>query len=174
VILIRNRRLKSLDILTHLRALRTVLFMFFLHLISFLLTVKAIIQPRLNLFIFYYSWNLSKLDFQIFFFAWQNPWLTSFIIGMYPLLYFCSWLLLHCSVLLLWIAVDYLMCNVPCIVGINGEEESTRCYLLFYYTYDRINMFRAPLCPSSGAHQLRSSGAQVVISDIAVSSWWWA
>jgi hypothetical protein len=36
---------------------------------------------------------------------------------------------------------------------INEEEEGpTRCYLMFYYTYDRLNMFRAPLCPSSGAH----------------------
>ena len=24
--------------------------------------------------------------------------------------------------------------------------------LMFYYTYDRLNMFRALLCPSSGAH----------------------
>jgi hypothetical protein len=23
---------------------------------------------------------------------------------------------------------------------------------MFYYTYDRLNMFRAALCPSSGAH----------------------
>jgi hypothetical protein len=23
---------------------------------------------------------------------------------------------------------------------------------VFYYTYDRLNMFWAPLCPSSGAH----------------------
>jgi hypothetical protein len=35
---------------------------------------------------------------------------------------------------------------------LNEEEEPTRCYLVFYYTYDRFNMFRAPLCPSSGAH----------------------
>jgi hypothetical protein len=32
------------------------------------------------------------------------------------------------------------------------EEEPTRCYLEFYYTYERLNMFRAALCPSSGAH----------------------
>jgi hypothetical protein len=32
------------------------------------------------------------------------------------------------------------------------EEEPSRCYLVFYYTYHRLNMFRAPLCPSSGAH----------------------
>jgi hypothetical protein len=35
---------------------------------------------------------------------------------------------------------------------INEEEEPTRCYLVFYYTYDRLNMFRAAICPSSGAH----------------------
>jgi hypothetical protein len=34
----------------------------------------------------------------------------------------------------------------------NKEEEPNRCYLVFYYTYDRLNMFQAPLCPSSGAH----------------------
>jgi len=28
----------------------------------------------------------------------------------------------------------------------------TRCCVLFYYTYDTLNMFRALLCPSSGAH----------------------
>jgi hypothetical protein len=32
------------------------------------------------------------------------------------------------------------------------KEEPTRCYLVFYYTYDMLNMFRAPLCPSLGAH----------------------
>jgi hypothetical protein len=32
------------------------------------------------------------------------------------------------------------------------EGEPTRCYLVFYYTYDMLNMFRAPLCPSSEAH----------------------
>jgi hypothetical protein len=40
---------------------------------------------------------------------------------------------------------------------INVEEEPTRCYLLFYYTYDRLNMFRAPLCPSSGAHDYNAN-----------------
>jgi hypothetical protein len=45
-----------------------------------------------------------------------------------------------------------LMCIGPCIVVINEEEEPTRCYLVFYYTYDRLNMFQAALCPSSGAH----------------------
>jgi hypothetical protein len=44
------------------------------------------------------------------------------------------------------------MCIGPCIVVINEEEEPTKCYLVFYYTYDRLNIFRAPLCPSSGAH----------------------
>jgi hypothetical protein len=45
-----------------------------------------------------------------------------------------------------------LMCFGPCIVVINEEEEPTRCYLVFYYTCERFNMFRAALCPSSGAH----------------------
>jgi hypothetical protein len=42
------------------------------------------------------------------------------------------------------------MCTGPCIVVINEEEEQTRCYFVFHYTYDRLNMFRAALCPSSG------------------------
>jgi len=32
------------------------------------------------------------------------------------------------------------------------EYEPARCYLLFYYTYDRRNMSWALLRPSSGAH----------------------
>jgi hypothetical protein len=32
------------------------------------------------------------------------------------------------------------------------EEEPNGCYLVFYYTYDRLNMFGVPLYPSSGAH----------------------
>jgi hypothetical protein len=39
-----------------------------------------------------------------------------------------------------------------CIVVINEEEEPTRCCLVFYYTYERLNMFQAALCPSSEAH----------------------
>jgi hypothetical protein len=35
---------------------------------------------------------------------------------------------------------------------INEEEEPTRCYLVFYYAYDRLNMFREALRPSSGTH----------------------
>jgi len=32
------------------------------------------------------------------------------------------------------------------------EKETTRCYLLFYCTSYRLNMFRALLCLSSGVH----------------------
>jgi hypothetical protein len=35
---------------------------------------------------------------------------------------------------------------------INEEEEPTRCYIVFYYAYDRLSMFWAALCPSLGAH----------------------
>jgi hypothetical protein len=42
-------------------------------------------------------------------------------------------------------------CDV-CIVVINEEEEPNRSYLVFYYTYDRLNIFRVTICPSSGAH----------------------
>ena len=34
----------------------------------------------------------------------------------------------------------------------NWRKRPTRCHLLLYYAYVRLNMFRAPLCPSSGAH----------------------
>jgi len=40
-------------------------------------------------------------------------------------------------------------------VSENGNAEDwnpTRCHLLLYDAYVRLNMFRAPLCPSSGAH----------------------
>jgi len=45
-----------------------------------------------------------------------------------------------------------LMCIGPCIILINEEHNPTRCYLLLHYAYVRLNMFRAPLHPSSGAH----------------------
>jgi hypothetical protein len=35
---------------------------------------------------------------------------------------------------------------------VNEEEEPNRYYLVFYYTYEKLNMFRAALHPSSGAH----------------------
>jgi hypothetical protein len=41
-------------------------------------------------------------------------------------------------------------------VMINEEEEPTTCYLVFYYTYERLNTFQAALCPSSGAHDYLS------------------
>ena len=45
-----------------------------------------------------------------------------------------------------------LMCIGPCFILINEEYNPTRYHLLLYYAYVRLNMFRAPLCPSSGAH----------------------
>jgi len=38
-----------------------------------------------------------------------------------------------------------------CIIVITEEQEPTRCYLLFYCTSYRLNMFQALLCPSLGA-----------------------
>ena len=35
---------------------------------------------------------------------------------------------------------------------ITEEYNPTRCHLLHYYDYVRLNMFRAQLCLSSGAH----------------------
>jgi hypothetical protein len=34
-------------------------------------------------------------------------------------------------------------------------EKPTRCYTMVYWTYNSLNMFRAPLCPSSGARNYR-------------------
>jgi hypothetical protein len=31
------------------------------------------------------------------------------------------------------------------------EKEPTRCHLVLYYTYDRLNVFRTALCPSPRA-----------------------
>ena len=36
--------------------------------------------------------------------------------------------------------------------NVTEEQNPTRCHLLMYYACDRLNTFRAPLCPSSGAH----------------------
>jgi len=33
------------------------------------------------------------------------------------------------------------------------EEKPTRCHWMLYCTYDILNMFRALLCPSSGARR---------------------
>jgi hypothetical protein len=49
------------------------------------------------------------------------------------------------------VRVTILMCIGTCIVVISEEEEPTRCYLVFYCTYERLNTIRAALCPSSGA-----------------------
>jgi hypothetical protein len=48
--------------------------------------------------------------------------------------------------------VKNLMCIGPCIILITEDQNPTRCHLLLYYAYVRLNMFREPLCPSSGAH----------------------
>jgi len=45
-----------------------------------------------------------------------------------------------------------MVCIGPCIILITEEKNPTRCHLLLYYAYVRLNMFRAPLYPSSGAH----------------------
>jgi len=38
------------------------------------------------------------------------------------------------------------------VILVTEESKPTRWHLLLYYPYVRLNMFRAPLCPSSGAH----------------------
>jgi hypothetical protein len=42
---------------------------------------------------------------------------------------------------------------LPMLYKLMRKEDPTRGYLVFYYTYDMLNMFRATLCPSSGAHE---------------------
>ena len=48
------------------------------------------------------------------------------------------------------------------------EEKPTRCHWLFYCTYNMLNMFRALLCPSSGARDymcvITAYGAQFLLA----------
>ena len=46
----------------------------------------------------------------------------------------------------------HLKCIGPYIILITEEQNPTRCHLLLYYAYVRLNVFRAPLCPSSEDH----------------------
>jgi hypothetical protein len=64
----------------------------------------------------------------------------------------CTGFLIVLSTFNVNLAHTNLMYIGPYIVMINEEEEPTICYLVFYYTYDRLNMFRAALCLLSGAH----------------------
>ena len=41
--------------------------------------------------------------------------------------------------------------NVNTLKRVRREEKPTRCHWMFYCTYSMLNMFRAPLYPSSGA-----------------------
>ena len=54
-----------------------------------------------------------------------------------------------------------------------SEEKSTRCHWMFYCTYDKINMFRALLCSSSGARDymcvITSYGLQCLVAGCRVS-----
>ena len=45
----------------------------------------------------------------------------------------------------------YLMCVCPTSLHMRREEKPTRCHLMIYCTYNMLNMFRALVCPSSGA-----------------------
>jgi hypothetical protein len=47
-----------------------------------------------------------------------------------------------------------LLCVCPCIVVICGEEKSTRCRSMIYRSCELLYMFRALICPSSGAPRL--------------------
>jgi hypothetical protein len=40
---------------------------------------------------------------------------------------------------------------LPCIVAYAYRRKPTRCHCMLYCTYNMLNMFRAILCPSSGA-----------------------
>ena len=46
----------------------------------------------------------------------------------------------------------FFMCIGPCIFLITEEYNPTRCHLLLYYAYVRLDVCRATLCPSLGAH----------------------
>ena len=69
---------------------------------------------------------------------------------------------------------------------ISGNKVPTRCNRGFYCrSYCLLNMFRAPLCPSSGAQEyytvvfqvaglVWSWGLCVRFAGCCLSSWWWA
>ena len=48
------------------------------------------------------------------------------------------------------------------------EEKPTRCHLIVYYIYNMLNMFRALLCPSSGARDymcvIAAHGVQFLVA----------
>jgi hypothetical protein len=54
------------------------------------------------------------------------------------------------------------------IVSPRREEKPTRCHWMFYCTYNMLNMFRALLCPSSGAREymcvITSFGVQCLVA----------
>jgi len=53
-----------------------------------------------------------------------------------------------------------------------GNKMPTRCNGGFYCrSYCLLNMFRAPLGPSSGAQEYYTTGSNHCI--ILLSSWWW-
>jgi len=48
------------------------------------------------------------------------------------------------------------------------EEKPTRCHCMLYCIYDSLNMFRALLCPSSGALDYMYATAAYGVQCLAV------
>jgi len=51
------------------------------------------------------------------------------------------------------------------------EEKPTRCHWMVYCTYNMLNMFRAPLWPSSGA---RDNMCVITVYGVQCLGCWWS
>ena len=57
------------------------------------------------------------------------------------------------------------------LLAIRREENPVRCHWMVYYTYNTLNMFRALLCPSSGARDY-SVLLPLMVCDALVAGCW--
>jgi len=63
------------------------------------------------------------------------------------------------------------MCVCPCIVDDMKREDQLDATQWFYRTYDSLNMFRALLCPSSGAGDSTDVHSMWHITWVMVGPW---
>ena len=57
--------------------------------------------------------------------------------------------------------------SVRASLHMRREEKPTRCHCMFYCAYDTLNLFRALLCPSSGAIDYRYAIAAYGVQCLA-------
>jgi len=61
--------------------------------------------------------------------------------------------------------------SVRSSLPVRTEEKPTRSHWMFYCTYNMFNMFRALLCPSSGA---RDYMCVITAYGVQCLGWWWS